>query len=150
MLLKKFHPILVSLILIAASVPAFAQTQTQYDKGTPPQHTTGVSSLGSYATTELGTVNLSNGSLNFKIPLGNVGGRGITIPLTLNYSSKVWSGSKDTDTDQTGAEKSVAYADYDRGSDWVDQDVEEEFADEKPAKAKESSKKAAAEEASAD
>jgi YD repeat-containing protein len=39
--------------------------------------------------------------------------------LTLNYSSKVWSGSKDTDTDQTGAEKAVAYADYDRGSDWV-------------------------------
>jgi ABC-2 type transport system ATP-binding protein len=38
----------------------------------------------------------------------------------------------------------------DRGSDWVDQDVEEEFAEEKPAKAKESSKKAAAEEASAD
>ena len=116
---KLLHSILINLIVLASFVSAFGQTQTQYDKGTPPQHSGGVSSFGRYASTELGTVNLSNGSLNFKIPLGSVGGRGFTVPLTLNYSSKVWSGSKDTDTDQTGAEKPVAYADYDRGSDWV-------------------------------
>ena len=95
---KLLHSILINLIVLASFVSAFGQTQTQYDKGTPPQHSGGVSSFGSYASTELGTVNLSNGSLNFKIPLGSVGGRGFTVPLTLNYSSKVWSGIKDTDT----------------------------------------------------
>ena len=66
-----------------------SQAQSQYDKGTPPQLVAGVSSVGSYISTELGNVNLSNGGLNFNIPLGTVGGRGnLTMPLTLSYSSK--------------------------------------------------------------
>jgi RHS repeat-associated protein len=92
--------------------------QTQYDKGTPPQLAAGVSSAGSYMSTELGTVNLTNGGLNLNIPLGTVGGRGnVAIPLTLNYSSKVWSASTDVDTErESGTEQSVAYADYDNQS----------------------------------
>src|SRR5215470_5820090 len=86
-------------LLIGFSSLTFGQEQSQYDKGTPPQHAAGVSELGSYTSTELGSVNLSNGALNFKIPLATVGGRGISIPLTLNYSSKVWSASQDTVVD---------------------------------------------------
>ncbi len=72
------------------------QTWTQYDQGTPPQHAAGVSPLGSYLSTDIGTVNLSNGSLNISLPLGTVGGRGFSIPITLNFSSKVWSAAHDT------------------------------------------------------
>src|SRR5258707_6930356 len=82
-------------LIFAASI--VAQDQSQYDHGTPPQHAAGISAIGSYTSSDLGTVNLSNGSLNFKIPLGDVGGRGFSLPLTLNYSSKVWSASRSTD-----------------------------------------------------
>jgi hypothetical protein len=57
---------------------------------------------------------LANGALNFKIPLGSIGGRGdVSLPLTLNYSSKVWSASLDTDYDRFFTQQQVAYADYD-------------------------------------
>lgn len=106
------------LLIFGCLIEAHAQMQTQYDKGTPPQFAVGVSSLGSYTSTELGTVNLSNGSLNFNIPLGNIGGRGnAELPLVLSYSSKVWSASIDVDTErESGTEQSVAYADYDNQS----------------------------------
>ena len=64
------------LVIIFSFVTIYGQAQNQFDKGTPPQLVAGVSSLGSYMSTELGTVNLSNGGLNFNIPLGTVGGRG--------------------------------------------------------------------------
>ena len=116
---KAAHYLILVLTIALSAVSTASQTTTQYDKATPPQHATGVSSLGSYTSTELGTINLSNGSLNLRIPLGTVGGRGFSIPLTLNYSSKVWSASMDTDTDWAGQEHPVAYADYDRGGDWA-------------------------------
>jgi RHS repeat-associated protein len=101
------------LFLSAASTAIKAQETSQYDKGTPPQQAAGVSSLGSYMSTDLGTVNLSNGSLNFRIPLGTVGGRGFSIPLTLNYSSKVWSATKGQDYNSTySAWYPAAYAVY--------------------------------------
>ncbi|HEX6718014.1 MAG TPA: RHS repeat-associated core domain-containing protein [Pyrinomonadaceae bacterium] len=107
------HLWLLSLLLIGSIATfTFAQEQSQYDKGTPPQHAAGVSPLGSYTSTELGSVNLSNGALNFKIPLATVGGRGFSIPLTLNYSSKVWSASMDTAVDNNNQQFSAAYADY--------------------------------------
>src|SRR5215470_1995950 len=96
-------------LLIGISSSALGQEQSQYDKGTPPQHAAGVSPLGSYTSTDLGSVNLSNGALNFKIPLATVGGRGFAIPLTLNYSSKVWSSSLDTDTDTQNQSFQAAY-----------------------------------------
>lgn len=79
------------IMLLSASSLAQTQDQSQYDHGTPPQHAAGISQIGSYISSDLGTVNLGNGSLNFKIPIGQVGGRGFWLPLTLNYSSKVWS-----------------------------------------------------------
>jgi RHS repeat-associated protein len=107
-------PVLLSsvcIVLISTSV--FPQEASQYDRGTPPQHAAGVSSFGSYSSADIGTVNLSNGALNLAIPLGTVGGRGFGIPITLNYSSKVWSVSKETDyVDNTST---VAYAAYGAG-----------------------------------
>lgn len=129
-------PFLIALSLVLLScVAAFAQeegpqqTGTQYDRGTAPQHAAGVSSLGSYISADLGTINLSNGALNFKLPLGNVGGRGFWVPLTLNYSSKVWSAGSGSDTkpdvEPTFPPKkpvggSVVYAMYDAGADEID------------------------------
>jgi len=98
----------VFLVFICAGV--VQSQQGQYDRGTPPQHVAGVSELGSYTSADLGTVNLSNGALNLKLSLGNVGGRGFWLPLTLNWSSKIWSGRTDTETDQAGQTKTVAFA----------------------------------------
>jgi RHS repeat-associated protein len=98
-------------VSIALSVTLSAQ-EGQYDHGTAPQHAAGVSPLGSYTSADLGTINLTNGALNFKLPLGSVGGRGLGVPLTLNYSSKVWSASRDSSfADETGYHP-VAYAAY--------------------------------------
>src|SRR6185369_9541477 len=106
--------LLPAIIFVLTSFIAVHGQQTQYDKGTPPQLAAGVSSAGSYMSTELGTVNLSNGGLNLNIPLGTVGGRGnVALPLMLSYSSKVWSASMDVDTERESlTEQSVTYADY--------------------------------------
>lgn len=109
----KYPRILVSLMTMLIVVPcALAQSSSQFDKGTPPQHAAGVSSLGSYTSSDLGTINLSNGALNMKLPLASIGGRGFSLPLTLNYSSKVWSASRESNfADETGNHP-TAYADY--------------------------------------
>ncbi|HYN85379.1 MAG TPA: discoidin domain-containing protein [Pyrinomonadaceae bacterium] len=118
-------------LALAAAAAARGQedVRSQHDHGTPPQHAAGVSAAGSYVTSDLGTVNLSNGSLNFRIPLGTVGGRGFALPLTLNYSSKVWSSETGTAPDpdphltETGSTVQrwpVACAVYDSGAASVD------------------------------
>ncbi|HKY43278.1 MAG TPA: RHS repeat domain-containing protein, partial [Pyrinomonadaceae bacterium] len=110
---RKYARILASLItMLTIASCALAQESSQFDKGTPPQHAAGVSPLGSYTSSDLGTINLSNGALNMKLPLASVGGRGFSLPLTLNYSSKVWSASRDSNfADETGNHP-VAYAEY--------------------------------------
>ena len=114
----KTRNVLPSILCILISFITASGQQTQYDKGTPPQLAAGVSSVGSYMSTELGTVNLTNGGLNLNIPLGTVGGRGnVAMPLMLSYSSKVWSASMDVDLEKASwTEQSVAYADYDNQS----------------------------------
>ena len=97
----RFRFLLAIILLVSFYVSADGQTWTQYDQGTPPQHAAGVSPLGSYQSTELGTVNLSNGSLNIALPMGTVGGRGFSLPLSLNFSSKVWSVAHDVAYDPT-------------------------------------------------
>jgi YD repeat-containing protein len=87
----RFLTVLVAMLVLSMISKAQDNQQSQYDRGTPPQHAAGVSSIGSYISADIGTVNLGNGSLNFRLPLGNVGGRGFWLPLTLNYSSKIWS-----------------------------------------------------------
>jgi hypothetical protein len=102
-----------SLLLVTLVLTVQGQTWTQYDQGTPPQHAAGVSPLGSYASTELGTVNLSNGALNIALPMGTVGGRGFSIPIGLNWSGKVWSVGHDTAWDsRLQTDVSMAYATY--------------------------------------
>src|SRR5258708_8648367 len=104
-------------LIFTLSCVAVAQEQSQYDHGTPLQDAAGISASGSYTSSDLGTVNLSNGSLNFKIPLGDVGGRRFSLPLTLNYSSKVWSASRSTafnpDAPNGGQNYPVVFARYD-------------------------------------
>src|SRR2546423_13390307 len=79
------------LTVLLFSAPALVHAQSsQYDKGTPPQHTAGVSQTGSYISTDLGTVNLSNGALHFKIPLGAVGGGGLRRSLPLTRKRPKW------------------------------------------------------------
>jgi YD repeat-containing protein len=119
MIILHFRTLIAISAVILITSSAFSQTTTQYDRATPPQHTAGVSAIGSYVSADLGNVNLSNGALNLKIPIGTIGGRGLSMPITLNYSSKVWSASTDTAVNQLGVETPVAYADYDRGSDWI-------------------------------
>src|SRR5262249_28550862 len=113
---------LVRLMILFASLliiglPALAQETSQYDRGTPPQHKAGVSPFGSYISADLGIVNLSNGALTIKLPLGQVGGRGFGIPLSLNYSSKVWSATLNSEFVPeplpNGHREKVAYAVYD-------------------------------------
>lgn len=115
-----FGLIILFALVSLMGAPSYAQTHTQYDHGTPPQQASGVSSFGSYVSVDIGTVNLSNGSLNVRIPLGTIGGRGFSIPLTLNYTSKVWSASKDTGWDPNYNEYPVTYASYGTGEFMVD------------------------------
>src|SRR5882672_3599586 len=101
------------ILLAAFGLGVQGQTWTQYDQGTPPQHAAGVSSLGNYLSTDLGVVNLSNGALNIKLPMGTVGGRGFSIPITLNFGSKVWSAAHDTTYNQhLDTDVGMAYARY--------------------------------------
>jgi RHS repeat-associated protein len=111
--------VLLFLVILFCQVTIVAQDQGQYDKGTPPQHAAGVSALGSYTSADLGNVNLSNGALNLKLSLGSVGGRGFSLPLTVNWSSKIWSARTDVDQDWDGP-KTVAFADFAGLDDWVD------------------------------
>jgi RHS repeat-associated protein len=91
--------------------PADSAETGQYDRGTQPQLANGVSSFGSYISSDIGTVNLANGSLSINLPLGGVGGRGFSLPLTLNYSSKVWSTRQGVDQADQQHHRYV-YADY--------------------------------------
>ena len=52
-LLKSARLLAASVALLASSLAAFAQDnqQSQYDRGTPPQHAAGVSAIGSYPRT---------------------------------------------------------------------------------------------------
>src|SRR5438876_7260545 len=108
------------LMFVAFAIRTEAQSWTQYDQGTPPQHATGVSPFGSYISTEVGTVSLTNGALNIHLPLFTVGGRGMSVPISLNYSSKVWSVAKETDSNPwNGVESLAAYATYGDEGSWI-------------------------------
>src|SRR5437879_4592968 len=121
-----FSLLIVVILFLSIGPIARGQTWTQYDQGTPPQHAAGVSPVGSYVSADLGTVNLGNGALNIALPMGTVGGRGFSIPLSLNYSSKVWSAAHDTTYDplqeaKTGnGDVTVAYATYGEADSYTD------------------------------
>jgi hypothetical protein len=112
---------LAALLLIGICQRIEAQTWTQYDQGTPPQHAAGISPVGSYVSADLGTVNLSNGALDLSLPMGTVGGRAFSIPISLNYSSKVWSVAHESDYDPVRhTDFSLAYAQYGAEESYVD------------------------------
>src|SRR5262245_17515660 len=109
-------------LMFTCCLSAFAQGDvSQYDKGTPPQHAAGVSSFGSYISTDLGVVNLSNGALSIKLPLGQVGGRGFWAPISLNYNSKVWSATHSVEFANTRNHRGkVVFAVYDDSANALD------------------------------
>jgi RHS repeat-associated protein len=102
----------ILLVMSLSIAGAFGQTTSQFDHSTPAQLAAGVSSLGSYTSADVGTINLSNGALNIKLPLASVGGRGFSVPLALNYSSKVWSASRNSDFEDENGPHPIAYANY--------------------------------------
>jgi len=104
---------MIMMLVLAFTTAAQSNTISQYDRGTPPPHTAGVSPFNSYLSADLGVINLSNGALNIRLPLGEIGGRGFSVPINLNYSSKVWSGSRGTITVPPNQQAPVAYAKYD-------------------------------------
>lgn len=65
----------ILLVLLLASSSA-AQTRTRADDASMPTGATRGAVAGAYALSGFDIVNLSNGKLNFRLPLLNVGGRG--------------------------------------------------------------------------
>lgn len=117
--IKAVRLLIVFTMLAAIRLTAAAQDQGQYDRGTPPQHSAGVSAIGSYISADIGTINLSNGSVNFRLPMGSVGGRGFWLPLTLNYTSKLWSGRRsqvNAGGQQPDSTAPIAFASYNDGT----------------------------------
>ncbi len=114
--------IILGLVNFTIWMTVQGQNWSQYDQGTPPQHAIGVAPLGNYISTDVGTINLSNGALNIALPLATVGGRGSSLPISLNYSSKVWSVAKDNTTNYPYNENQLvfAYADYGTGQTFAD------------------------------
>src|SRR5262245_8320302 len=96
MMLKRINSLRLTCLLgalflvLAYDLVTTAQSVSQFDRGTPPQHAAGLS-VGTYISTDLGAINLGNGALNISLHIGDVGGRGFSFPINLNYSSKVWS-----------------------------------------------------------
>jgi RHS repeat-associated protein len=103
------------LLLFGTATRVMSQNSSQFDRGTPPQHAAGVSSIGSYLSADLGTINLGNGALNIRLPIGQVGGRGLWVPLNVHYTSKVWSAM----TAGSGQNR-IAWAEYDQLTDATD------------------------------
>jgi RHS repeat-associated protein len=103
------------LLLCGAASRVMPENTSQFDRGTPPQHAAGVSVIGSYMSADLGTINLGNGALNISLPIGQVGGRGLWVPLNVHYTSKIWSAM----TDGSGQNRST-WAEYDQLSDAAD------------------------------
>lgn len=95
------HLFISFVFVFLGTMSGFGQSNpNQYDKGTQPPLKSGVSEFGSYHSADIGTVNLSNGSLSIALPLGSVGGRGFSTPLMLNYNNKLWSSEKGQVSDE--------------------------------------------------
>src|SRR5262245_39729923 len=77
---------LVTLLLLFISISAIAQSST--DGATPSGLTPG-SPTGSYPMSDFDVINLYNGTLNFRLPLYRVAGRGgAGYPITLHVEKK--------------------------------------------------------------
>ncbi|HEX8117963.1 MAG TPA: hypothetical protein VF521_11885, partial [Pyrinomonadaceae bacterium] len=87
------HVALGLLLLAWLTAPAAAQdSQSSYDKGTPPEAKAGQASASTYSADKLEVVNLANGNLSMVLPLATLGGRGsASYAVALSYNSKVWS-----------------------------------------------------------
>src|SRR4030095_9658802 len=70
---------LISLVFIISSAAALFAQEAQDTKNKADQ-----------VLRSTGTVNPSTLGLEMNIPLGGYQGRGITLPIGLNYSSKLW------------------------------------------------------------
>lgn len=80
------RPLACAALLTLSAASAAAQSPTD---GSTPSGLTPGSPAGSYALSDFDTVNLYNGSLNFRLPLLKIGGRGgAGYPVTLHVEKK--------------------------------------------------------------
>ncbi len=75
---KTFNLLVLLFSFLAATPSAYAQA-AQYTAGKADQTLKGS-----------GRINPATNAMEFTLPLGNYPGRGISVPITLSYSSKLW------------------------------------------------------------
>ena len=74
---KPLVRLLIACLLFSLSIAVgLGQTKSNYDGSTPSGLTPGAPA-GSYALSGFDNINLYNGSLNFHLPLIQIGGRGV-------------------------------------------------------------------------
>ena len=78
--------IAITIFAVCASTPAQAQGSTD---GTTPIGLTAGSPSGTYPLSDFDVVNLFNGTLNFRLPIYQIAGRGgAAYPITLQVEKK--------------------------------------------------------------
>src|SRR5712691_2637846 len=77
--------IVVALVAIGLSVSSLS---AQSSFNTSPDGETGEKPLGSYFSTDIDTVSMTNGNLHVSIPLFNVPGRELPLRLSMDYNSR--------------------------------------------------------------
>lgn len=75
---KKFTTLLFFCVSLGVSTSAYGQA-TQYTEGKADQTLKGS-----------GRINAATNAMEFSLPLGSYPGRGINVPVSLSYSSKLW------------------------------------------------------------
>ena len=83
---------ILSFITVLSATEASAQSRSLNDGSTPPGIEPG-SPAGSFILSDFDTINPYSGNLNFRLPLVNTGGRGMsgyTVLLPINYRWTVW------------------------------------------------------------
>jgi hypothetical protein len=84
---------ILSAALLGLSLHVAANAQTSSTDGTTPQYLTPGAPAGSYSLSEVESVSLFNGNLNFSLPLLGIGGRGTagyTMTLPIEQKWQVW------------------------------------------------------------
>jgi hypothetical protein len=84
---------ILSAALLGLSLHVAANGQTSSTDGTTPQYLTPGAPAGSYSLSEVESVSLFNGNLNFSLPLLGIGGRGTagyTMTLPIEQKWQVW------------------------------------------------------------
>lgn len=66
-----------------------------FGQGDTGSQAIGLPAHGSFSGSDFDNVQLNNGNLHIEIPLYSVGGRGLSVPVSLVYDSKGWYADRD-------------------------------------------------------